>query len=58
MEFSPDLPRLLRAAQSIAVLTGAGVSAESGNPSVPRQLLIDAGELIEPGVPPFCFQSK
>jgi NAD-dependent deacetylase len=33
IEFSPDLIRLLRAAQHIAVLTGAGVSAESGIPT-------------------------
>jgi len=33
MEFSPDLIRRLRAAQHIAVLTGAGVSAESGIPT-------------------------
>jgi NAD-dependent deacetylase len=33
IEFSPDLIRLLRAARHIAVLTGAGVSAESGIPT-------------------------
>lgn len=33
MEFSPDLIRVLRAARHIAVLTGAGVSAESGIPT-------------------------
>ena len=33
IEFSPDLIRVLRAAQHIAVLTGAGVSAESGIPT-------------------------
>jgi NAD-dependent deacetylase len=33
MEFSPDLIRVLRAAQHIAVLTGAGISAESGIPT-------------------------
>jgi NAD-dependent deacetylase len=33
MEFSPDLLRTLRAARHIAVLTGAGVSAESGIPT-------------------------
>ncbi len=33
MEFSPDLIRVLRAARHIAVLTGAGVSAESGVPT-------------------------
>jgi NAD-dependent deacetylase len=33
MEFSSDLLRVLRAAQHIAVLTGAGVSAESGIPT-------------------------
>jgi len=32
-EFSPDLIRVLRAARHIAVLTGAGVSAESGIPT-------------------------
>jgi len=32
-EFSPGLIRILRAAQHIAVLTGAGVSAESGIPT-------------------------
>ena len=32
-EFSPDLIRALRAARHIAVLTGAGVSAESGIPT-------------------------
>src|SRR5512143_2215981 len=32
-EFSPDLIRTLRAAQHIAALTGAGVSAESGIPT-------------------------
>jgi len=32
-EFSPDLIRGLRAARHIAVLTGAGVSAESGIPT-------------------------
>jgi NAD-dependent deacetylase len=32
-QFSPDLIRVLRAAQHIAVLTGAGVSAESGIPT-------------------------
>ena len=32
-EFSPDLIRILRAARYIAVLTGAGVSAESGIPT-------------------------
>ncbi|CAG0936832.1 NAD-dependent protein deacylase [Thermoflexales bacterium] len=32
-EFSPDLISILRAAQHIAVLTGAGVSAESGIPT-------------------------
>jgi NAD-dependent deacetylase len=33
IEFSPDLIRRLRAARHIAVLTGAGVSAESGIPT-------------------------
>ena len=33
MEFSPKLMRVLRAARHIAVLTGAGVSAESGIPT-------------------------
>ena len=33
MEFSSDLIRVLRAARHIAVLTGAGVSAESGIPT-------------------------
>jgi NAD-dependent deacetylase len=33
IEFSPDLIRILRAARHIAVLTGAGVSAESGIPT-------------------------
>jgi NAD-dependent deacetylase len=33
MEFSPDLIRSLRAARHIAVLTGAGASAESGIPT-------------------------
>ena len=32
-EFSPDLIRVLRAARHIAVLTGAGVSAESAIPT-------------------------
>jgi NAD-dependent deacetylase len=32
-EFSPELIRILRAARHIAVLTGAGVSAESGIPT-------------------------
>lgn len=33
IDFSPDLIRTLRTAQHIAVLTGAGVSAESGIPT-------------------------
>ena len=33
MEFSSDLLRMLRAARHVAVLTGAGVSAESGIPT-------------------------
>ncbi len=33
IEFSPDLIHRLRAARHIAVLTGAGVSAESGIPT-------------------------